>query len=319
MPSTGPPCPGRSPSRTATPRSSRLGHAVSKPRAREPPGREKNRHSSSGSHCRISSARPGGDPPAGRSSRRHIDPEHGQQRRPEGQYDRRSPPRPRGRRSPAATTQSRSEIPSFDVAMDVDLSAIVGLRRDVVDLVEIVPSLNDFVVKATALALRDHPAFSSFRRRSVRATATCGTSVSPSRRRTRSSSPRCSTQTRRHCPARRSHADLAARARARKLLPDEIAASTPTVSNSDVRRTVVQRGDQPTAGRHPLQWVRSDARAVEVETGGATFRDVVTLTPTSDHRAVYGAHAARFLGSVRRLLEHPLALLLEPTDEGVMR
>ena len=59
--------------------------------------------------------------------------------------------------------------------------------------------------------------------------------------------------------------------------------------------------------------------AVEVETGGVTFRDVATLTLTSDHRAVYGAHAARFLGSVRRLLEAPLALLLEPTDEGVMR
>ena len=58
--------------------------------------------------------------------------------------------------------------------------------------------------------------------------------------------------------------------------------------------------------------------AVEVEAGGVTFRDVATLL-TSDHRAVYGADAARFLGSVRRLLEHPLALLLEPTDEGVMR
>ena len=41
-----------------------------------------------------------------------------------------------------------------------------------------------------------------------------------------------------------------------------------------------------------------------------TFRDVPTLTLTSDHRAVYGADAARFLGRVRLLLEHPLALVL---------
>ena len=40
-----------------------------------------------------------------------------------------------------------------------------------------------------------------------------------------------------------------------------------------------------------------------METGGVTFRDVATLTLTSDHRAVYGADAARFLGSVRRLLD----------------
>lgn len=40
------------------------------------------------------------------------------------------------------------------------------------------------------------------------------------------------------------------------------------------------------------------------------FRDVAELTLTADHRAVYGADAARFLGSLRELLEHPLALVL---------
>jgi pyruvate dehydrogenase E2 component (dihydrolipoamide acetyltransferase) len=39
------------------------------------------------------------------------------------------------------------------------------------------------------------------------------------------------------------------------------------------------------------------------------FRDVATLTLTSDHRAVYGADAARFLGRLRHLLEHPLTLV----------
>jgi pyruvate dehydrogenase E2 component (dihydrolipoamide acetyltransferase) len=41
-----------------------------------------------------------------------------------------------------------------------------------------------------------------------------------------------------------------------------------------------------------------------------SFRDAASLTVTSDHRAVYGADAARFLGRVKELLEHPLALLL---------
>jgi pyruvate dehydrogenase E2 component (dihydrolipoamide acetyltransferase) len=50
--------------------------------------------------------------------------------------------------------------------------------------------------------------------------------------------------------------------------------------------------------------------AVETATGGVAFRDVATLTLTSDHRAIYGADAARFLGLVRQLLEHPLALVL---------
>ena len=42
----------------------------------------------------------------------------------------------------------------------------------------------------------------------------------------------------------------------------------------------------------------------------SAVRNPATLTLTSDHRAVYGADAARFLGRIRRLLEHPLALVL---------
>ena len=51
-------------------------------------------------------------------------------------------------------------------------------------------------------------------------------------------------------------------------------------------------------------------RPIETPEGGTAFSDVATLTLTSDHRAVYGADAARFLGHVRTLLEHPLTLLL---------
>ena len=49
---------------------------------------------------------------------------------------------------------------------------------------------------------------------------------------------------------------------------------------------------------------------VETAGGGVVFRDAATPTLTSDHRAVYGADAARFLGRIRQLLEHPLVLVL---------
>src|SRR3954469_18873286 len=45
--------------------------------------------------------------------------------------------------------------------MHVDMSTVVQLRRGARDLVETVPSVNDFVVKAVALALREFPAFNS--------------------------------------------------------------------------------------------------------------------------------------------------------------
>jgi pyruvate dehydrogenase E2 component (dihydrolipoamide acetyltransferase) len=49
---------------------------------------------------------------------------------------------------------------------------------------------------------------------------------------------------------------------------------------------------------------------VEAATGGVEFRDTALLTLSSDHRAVYGADAARFMAHLRHLLEHPLTLLL---------
>ena len=59
-------------------------------------------------------------------------------------------------------TQSRSEIPSFDVVVQADMSTIVAAPpRTPRELVETVPSVNDFVVKAAALALREYPAFNS--------------------------------------------------------------------------------------------------------------------------------------------------------------
>ena len=40
------------------------------------------------------------------------------------------------------------------------------------------------------------------------------------------------------------------------------------------------------------------------------MRDVLTLTLSVDHRAVYGAEAATFLGRIAELLERPGALVL---------
>ena len=49
---------------------------------------------------------------------------------------------------------------------------------------------------------------------------------------------------------------------------------------------------------------------METAAGSVAFRDVADLTMTADHRAIYGADAAKFLGHLRQLLENPLALVL---------
>lgn len=208
-------------------------------------------------------------------------------------------------------TQSRTEIPSFEVVVQADMSTIVELRHNAAELVAVVPSVNDFVVKAAAIALREHPAFnSSFvdgqRKRHSRinvgvAVATDDALLVPTviDADVKSLSV-IAAETR----------DLVARAHSRQLSPEELTASTFTVSNLGMF------GVQSfTAVINPPQVailaVGAVSRSpVETDTGGMTFRDVATLTLTSDHRAVYGADAARFAARLRQLLEHPLALVL---------
>jgi pyruvate dehydrogenase E2 component (dihydrolipoamide acetyltransferase) len=208
-------------------------------------------------------------------------------------------------------SRSRSEIPSFDVAMDVDMSTIVALRKEAKDLLETVPSVNDFMVKAAALALREHPAFnSSFvdGRQLRHSRVNVGVAVAAE---DALLVPTVLDADLKPLATITAEArDLVARAHARRLTPDELTASTFTVSNLgmfDVRSfTAVINPPQVAI----LAVGAVTRRPFETSIGGVAFADVATLTLTSDHRAVYGADAARFLGRVRELLEHPLTLLL---------
>jgi pyruvate dehydrogenase E2 component (dihydrolipoamide acetyltransferase) len=213
--------------------------------------------------------------------------------------------------------QSRSEIPSFEVVVQADMTTIGDLRKNAADLVETVPSVNDFVVKAVAAALREHPAFnSSFvdgrceRHGRVNvgvAVATDDALLVPAV---------MDADVKPLAVIAAETRDLVARARARRLTPEELTASTFTVSNLgmfDVRSFTAVINPPQVA----ILAVGAVARApAETAMGGVTFRDVATLTLTSDHRAVYGADAARFLGRIRKLLEHPLALVLERPNAG---
>jgi pyruvate dehydrogenase E2 component (dihydrolipoamide acetyltransferase) len=207
--------------------------------------------------------------------------------------------------------QSRSEIPSFDVVIQADMSTIVQLRRGASELVETLPSVNDFVVKAVALALREFPAFNAsfVDGRSERhgrvnvgiAVATEGGLLVPAV---------LDADQKGLAEIAAEARDLVARANGRRLSPAELSASTFTVSNLGMFGV-----SSFTAVINPPQvaiLAVGSVRRTPVETaeGGVEFRDVAELTLTADHRAVYGADAARFLGRLRQLLEHPLALAL---------
>jgi len=188
--------------------------------------------------------------------------------------------------------QSAATIPVFTVSVDADVSEIVALRKDV----ENPPSLNDFIVKAAALTLRDFPRFNAsyadgavhcFSRVNVGiAVATDDALLVPvvfdADGKTLAE---ISAETRR----------LAVAARSRSLRPEELRDGTFTVSNLGMFgvRSCTAIVDPP---------------QVAILAVGGTVDDAMTLTLSCDHRVVYGADGARFLSRLRELLEQPLVL-----------
>ncbi len=94
-------------------------------------------------------------------------------------------------------SDSRAQVPEFTLEAEIDMDGAARLREDLrAGGVEPLPSFNDLVVRAAALALRDHPGLNAV----LRAAAACSgsaasTSASPSTRATRCSCPSSTTPT----------------------------------------------------------------------------------------------------------------------------
>ena len=102
--------------------------------------------------------------------------------------------------------------------------------------------------------------------------------------------------------------ELAMRARSGKLRPDEYQGGTFTVSNMGMYGV-----ESFTAIINPpsvsIVAVSAVARRPDFDAAGDIVpRSVLKLTVGSDHRVVNGAENARYLAEVKRLLEHPLLL-----------
>ena len=205
--------------------------------------------------------------------------------------------------------ESANTIPSFTVSTDIDMSLITALRAGSRDQREDAPSLNDFVVKAVAAALREFPRFNAsyvddkvecYSRINVGiAVATDDALLVPVvRDAERKTISEIAAETRR----------LADAARRRALAPDDLHDGTFTVSNLGMFgvRSFTAIIDPPQAAILAVGGVRR--APVEDAHGGLVFRDLMTGTLTCDHRVVYGADGAQFLSRVRELLERPLAL-----------
>jgi pyruvate dehydrogenase E2 component (dihydrolipoamide acetyltransferase) len=209
-------------------------------------------------------------------------------------------------------SESRSAIPEFEVQTEVAMDEALALRKHLREALgdAPVPSLNDLIVKAAALALRRHPRMNASYiedRLQMHGQVNVGVAVAtddalivPTVRDadTRSLGALAA-------EARR----LAGSVRAGTVTPEELSGATFTVSNLGMFGMTAIRPiiNAPQVG---ILGVGAAREVLALVDGQVSARHVMTLTLSCDHRAVYGADAARFLSEVRSLLEAPLQLLL---------
>ncbi len=207
--------------------------------------------------------------------------------------------------------ESSTTIPSFTVSTDVDMSLITTLRRGAREGRDEAPSINDFVVKAAAGALRTFPRFNaSYADSKVECYSRINVGVAVATDDAllvpvvfdadRKTLAQIAADTQR----------LAEAARRRALQPEDLRDGTFTVSNLGMFgvRSFTAIIDPPQVAILAVGGVRR--APVEDAHGGVVFRDLMTVTLTCDHRVVYGADGAQFLSRLRELLERPLALAL---------
>lgn len=206
--------------------------------------------------------------------------------------------------------ESMYTAPHFYVTVEIDMDAAVSLREQLVRAEDVKVSYNDLVLKACAKALTRFPTVNaSWTAEAIQTHAEVHLGVAVSLAEGLIT-PVVRNADRKHVvEISREVKDLAARARDKKLKPEEFTGSTFTVSNLGMLDVAEFTAiiNPPEACILAVGAVRK-VPIVKDDQLAVGHRMKVTLS--SDHRVVDGALAAQFLAEVRRLLENPVGLLL---------
>ena len=209
-------------------------------------------------------------------------------------------------------THAKTTVPEFTIETEVAMDQALALREQLKALGDPgpVPSLNDIVVKAAALALRSNRrANASYvdGRLHLHQQVNVGIAVAAPEVLLVPTIFAADTKTLGAIAGETR--ELTERARHRRLTPSELEGGTFTVSNLGMFgvTAVAPIIFVPQAAILGVGAVRE---IVRLRDGQPVAEPTMTLTLSCDHRVLYGADAARFLADVRSLLEAPLRLML---------
>ncbi|NNU34086.1 pyruvate dehydrogenase [Mucilaginibacter sp. S1162] len=207
-------------------------------------------------------------------------------------------------------SESLFTAPHFYVTMSIDMDQAIAARNKINEVAPVKISFNDFVVKATAIALRQHPAInSSWQGETIRTNehVNIGVAVAVDEGLLVPVIKFADSKSLSHLSVEVK--EFAQKSKAKKLQPNEMEGSTFTISNLGMFGV-----DEFTAiinTPNACILAVSGIQAVPVVKNGAVVPgNVMKVTLSSDHRVVDGASAAAFLQTLKQLLEEPVRLLI---------
>jgi len=209
-------------------------------------------------------------------------------------------------------TDSFRDVPHFPLTIDCEIDGLLEARAQVNALLEpqgIKVSVNDFIMKAVAMALKAVPeANASYSPEGIAlhhhadvamAVAIDGGLITPIIRKAETKSlAEIATESK----------DLARRARDRKLKPEEFQGGTFSVSNLGMFgiKSFASILNEPQGA---IMSVGAGEKRPVVRGDSLAIATVMTVTLTCDHRVVDGAIGARFLQAFKPMIENPVTML----------
>lgn len=210
-------------------------------------------------------------------------------------------------------TESFRDVPHFPLNIDLEIDALLALRKELnaqLDGSGVKLSVNDLVIRAAALACRRVPeANASYSPDGLLihndahiavAVAVEGGLVTPVIR---------AAQTKGLAEISAEMVALADKARARKLMPEDYAGGTFSISNLGMMgiRSFASILNEP---QGCILSVGAGEQRPVVKNGALAIATVMSVTLTCDHRVVDGAVGAAWLKAFRSLIEQPLGMML---------
>jgi pyruvate dehydrogenase E2 component (dihydrolipoamide acetyltransferase) len=210
-------------------------------------------------------------------------------------------------------TQSFMQVPHFPLTIDLEIDHLLSARARINEAGEkagVKVSVNDMLIKACAMALMANPdANASYTDKGVAqhksahvsvAVAITGGLITPVVR---------DAQTKGLAQIAAEMKDLAARAREKKLKPQEYMGGTFSISNLGMMG-IRQFASIINPPEGMILSVGAGEKRAVVKDDKVVVATMMTVTLTCDHRVVDGATGARWLASFKQFVETPEAMLL---------